>query len=162
MREDLGERVKAILDSDDRAGRFLSLASLVSVLLSAIAVAMAAQRYARRHLDTVALLKCMGASQRVVVGNTVLQLVVIAVITAVLGTALGAITAWYRGVVDTALMALADALLAVPRLVLLLVCAALWQPGFTTVVAVLVVIGFWLPAPLLELIRGAARVVAGE
>jgi DNA-binding transcriptional ArsR family regulator len=28
--------------------------------------------------------------------------------------------------------------------------------------AVLVIIGFWLPAPLLELIRGAARVVAGE
>lgn len=28
--------------------------------------------------------------------------------------------------------------------------------------AVLIVIGFWLPAPLLELIRGAARVVTGE
>ena len=91
-----GERVQSVADaspqiraSADRAGRFLSLASLVSVLLSAIAVAMAAQRYARRHLDTVALLKCMGASQRVVVGNTVLQLVVIAVITALLGTALG-------------------------------------------------------------------------
>jgi hypothetical protein len=28
--------------------------------------------------------------------------------------------------------------------------------------AVLVVIGFWLPTPLLELIRGAARVVTGE
>ena len=91
-----GERVQSVADaspqiraSADRAGRFLSLASLVSVLLSAIAVAMAAQRYARRHLDTVALLKCMGASQRVVVANTVLQLVVIAVITALLGTALG-------------------------------------------------------------------------
>jgi hydrogenase-4 component F len=28
--------------------------------------------------------------------------------------------------------------------------------------AVLVIIGFWLPAPLLELIRGAARVVTGD
>jgi putative ABC transport system permease protein len=91
-----GERVQSIADaspqiraSADRAGRFLSLASLVSVLLSAIAVAMAAQRYARRHLDTVALLKCMGAPQRAVMANTVLQLVVIAVITALLGTALG-------------------------------------------------------------------------
>ncbi len=91
-----GERVQSVADaspqiraSADRAGRFLSLASLVSVLLSAIAVAMAAQRYARRHLDTVALLKCMGASQRVVVANTILQLVVIAVVTALLGTALG-------------------------------------------------------------------------
>jgi len=35
----------------------------VSVLLSAVAVAMAARRYATRHLDRVALMKCMGASQ---------------------------------------------------------------------------------------------------
>jgi putative ABC transport system permease protein len=90
------ERVQSIADaspqirsSADRAGRFLSLASLVSVLLSAIAVAMAAQRYARRHLDVVALMKCMGASQRFVLTETVVQLCVIGVVTAVVGTALG-------------------------------------------------------------------------
>ncbi len=38
-----------------------------------------------------------------------------------------------------------------------------WQTAsVVTLAAVLVVIGFWLPAPLLDLIRGAARVVAGE
>ena len=91
-----GERLQSIADaspqiraSADRAGRFLSLASLVSVLLSAIAVAMAAQRYARRHLDTVALMKCMGASQALVQLHTVAQLVVIGVVTAVVGTAFG-------------------------------------------------------------------------
>ena len=37
-----------------------------------------------------------------------------------------------------------------------------WQDGAVLALAVvLVVIGFWLPAPLLELIRGAARVVTG-
>jgi hydrogenase-4 component F len=40
-----------------------------------------------------------------------------------------------------------------------------WNPWRDTSVlvlaGVLVVIGFWLPAPLLELIRGAARLVAG-
>jgi putative ABC transport system permease protein len=91
-----GERLQSIADaspqiraSADRAGRFLSLASLVSVLLSAIAVAMAAQRYARRHLDTVALMKCMGASQALVQLHTVAQLVVIGVVTAVVGTVIG-------------------------------------------------------------------------
>ena len=91
-----GERLQSIADaspqiraSADRAGRFLSLASLVSVLLSAIAVAMAAQRYARRHLDTVALMKCMGASQRLVLTQTLVQLVLIGVVTAALGTAIG-------------------------------------------------------------------------
>jgi len=95
-RKQRGERVQSIADaspqiraSADRAGRFLSLASLVSVLLSAIAVAMAAQRYARRHLDTVALMKCMGAPQRFVLAQTLLQLVVIALVTSVIGTAIG-------------------------------------------------------------------------
>jgi putative ABC transport system permease protein len=91
-----GERLQAIGDaspqiraSADRAGRFLSLASLVSVLLAAIAVAMAARRYARRHLDNVALMKCMGASQRFVLLQTMTQLVVIAGVVALVGTALG-------------------------------------------------------------------------
>jgi hydrogenase-4 component F len=41
-----------------------------------------------------------------------------------------------------------------------------WHPwqgiSVLALAGVLVVLGFWLPAPLLELIRGAARVVAGE
>ena len=49
-------------------------------------------------------------------------------------------------------MAVGDALLALPRLVLLLVCAALWRPGFSTVVAVLVATG-WM---------GVARIVRAE
>jgi len=69
-----------------------------------------------------------------------------------LGTLLGALAAWRRGAVDATLMAVADALLAVPRLVLLLVCAALWRPGLTTVVVVLVATG-WM---------GVARLVRGE
>lgn len=68
------------------------------------------------------------------------------------GTAIGAIAAWVGGVVDGALMALADALLALPRLVLLLVCATLWRPGLTTVVVVLVLTG-WM---------GVARLVRAE
>ncbi|MEO7082767.1 MAG: ABC transporter permease [Gemmatimonadaceae bacterium] len=68
------------------------------------------------------------------------------------GTLVGATAAWTGGVVDAVLMAIGDALLAVPRLVLLLVCAALWQPGVTTVVVVLVGTG-WM---------GVARLVRAE
>jgi peptide/nickel transport system permease protein len=68
------------------------------------------------------------------------------------GTIAGAIAAWSRGAVDWTVMALADALLALPRLVLLLVCASLWQPGLATVVVVLIVTG-WM---------GVARLVRAE
>ncbi|MGH9884614.1 MAG: ABC transporter permease subunit, partial [bacterium] len=68
------------------------------------------------------------------------------------GTILGALAAWRGGAIDSALMAVADALLALPRLVLLLVCAALWRPGLSTVVVVLVVTG-WM---------GVARLVRAD
>jgi peptide/nickel transport system permease protein len=74
------------------------------------------------------------------------------VLAATLGTLIGAIAAWRGGWLDRSLMALADALLSIPRLVLLLVCAALWQPGLTTVVVVLIATG-WM---------GVARMIRAE
>lgn len=70
----------------------------------------------------------------------------------VIGTLFGAAAAWLGGIADRVAMAVADALLAIPRLVLLLVCAALWRPGITTVVVVLVATG-WM---------GVARMVRAE
>jgi peptide/nickel transport system permease protein len=74
------------------------------------------------------------------------------VMAALLGTLAGAIAAWRGGWIDRLLMALADALLSIPRLVLLLVCAALWRPGLGTVVVVLVATG-WM---------GVARMIRAE
>lgn len=74
------------------------------------------------------------------------------VLAGAVGTLVGAVAAWRGGILDRMLMALADALLAVPRLVLLLVIAALWGPGLGTVVAVLVATG-WM---------GVARMVRAE
>ncbi len=71
---------------------------------------------------------------------------------AIVGTLLGAIAAWRGGLIQAGIMAVADALLAVPRLVLLLLCSALWAPGLTTVVVILVGTG-WM---------GVARLVRGE
>jgi peptide/nickel transport system permease protein len=74
------------------------------------------------------------------------------VLAAAAGTAAGALAAWLGGIVDRVAMALTDALLAIPRLVLLLVCTALWRPGFLTVLVVLGATG-WM---------GVARIVRGE
>lgn len=66
------------------------------------------------------------------------------------GILLGAIAAWRGGIIDRLLMGAADALLAIPRLILLLVCAALWRPGTLTVVAVLVATGWMAVARLVR------------
>ena len=46
----------------DRAGRFLRLAALLTVVLAAVAVGLATDRYLRRHLDGCAVMRCLGAS----------------------------------------------------------------------------------------------------
>ena len=47
----------------DRAQRFLSLVALLAVLISAVAVALAAGRYMARHRDGIAVMRCLGAVQ---------------------------------------------------------------------------------------------------
>jgi putative ABC transport system permease protein len=91
-----GEQLRDIEDSDpqirsamERSGRFLNLASLVSVLLSAVAVAMASRRYAIRHRDRVALLKCLGSKQAFILRLNLSQLVMLTLLGAAVGTALG-------------------------------------------------------------------------
>lgn len=52
----------------DRAGQFLRLTSLLSALLSGVAIALASQRYARRKTGEVSLLRALGTSRRRVMG----------------------------------------------------------------------------------------------
>ncbi len=91
-----GEQLNDIKDTNpqirsamERSGRFLNLASLVSVLLAAVAVAMAARRYAIRHRDRVALLKCLGSQQSFIFRLNLLQLLMLTIMGAVAGSVLG-------------------------------------------------------------------------
>ena len=91
-----GERLRDIEDANpqirssmERSGRFLNLSSLVSVLLAAVAVAMAARRYSHRHRDRIALMKCMGASQATILRSNLWQLLMLAGAGGVAGSALG-------------------------------------------------------------------------
>lgn len=59
-----------------------------------------------------------------------------------LGVVLGALAAWQRGITERLILSVSDMLLAVPRLVLLLVAAALWGPGLAVVVTVLGLTGW--------------------
>lgn len=74
-----------------RAESYLGLAGLAAVLLAGVAVAMSTRRYVERHLDTAALLRCFGASQRQLVTIFSLQLMGLALVAAALGALLGLI-----------------------------------------------------------------------
>jgi putative ABC transport system permease protein len=86
---DVSEASPQLENAVDRAGRFLTLASLVSVLLCSIAVAMSARQYVRRHLDAVALLKTLGATRGFTLSVSLLQLITVALIASVAGSLIG-------------------------------------------------------------------------
>jgi putative ABC transport system permease protein len=143
-----GERLRDITDASpqvrnavERAGRFLSLASLVSVLLCAIAVAMAARRYVSRHLDTVALLKTLGATRAFTLTVAVLQLLMLALAASFAGAALGFLAQEWLLRTIRGLLAITE--LPPPGAMPLAL-------GFATAIAVLA--GFALP-PLVQLGR---------
>jgi len=68
------------------------------------------------------------------------------------GVVVGAVAGYWRGPLSVALLGLTDFALALPRVVLLLLLAALWQPSTALVVTVLGLTG-WM---------GIARLVHGE
>jgi putative ABC transport system permease protein len=140
---DVDETAPQIKNAIDRSGRFLSLASLVAVLLCAIAVAMAARRYVQRHLDSVALMKTLGATRAFTLTVSLTQLLCVGLLAAILGSMLGfGAQAW----LVVALKGLLKGDLPPPGLAPLGI-------GFLTAIAVLG--GFALP-PLLQLSRTPA------
>ena len=85
--ETIGDARPEIRSALDRAGRFLGLAALVSVVLAAVAVAMAARRHSERHLSGAAVMRCLGASQRTLVGIHVGELLLLGLLASALGVA---------------------------------------------------------------------------
>ncbi|MFI4967278.1 MAG: ABC transporter permease [Gammaproteobacteria bacterium] len=62
--EDARDGRPEIVNAIERSQRFLALAALVSALISAVAVVLAARRYATRYTDAAAVLKCLGLTRR--------------------------------------------------------------------------------------------------
>jgi putative ABC transport system permease protein len=73
----------------DRADRFLSLVGLLSAMLAAVAVAMAARRFMLRHLDACAMLRCLGLTQNQVTAMYLIEFALVGLVGSVLGVLVG-------------------------------------------------------------------------
>lgn len=83
------EGSQAVSSAMDKAEQYLSLASMLSVMLSGIAIAMTANRYGQRHFDQAALMRCMGASQKTIIQIFSLQLFILGMIGSLVGCLFG-------------------------------------------------------------------------
>lgn len=91
-----GERIEGVENARpeirsavDRAQKFLGLSTMLTVVLAAVAVALSARRFLQRHLDPCAVMRCLGASQGLILQTYLLQFLCFGLGVATLGVALG-------------------------------------------------------------------------
>jgi putative ABC transport system permease protein len=102
--EDIHDARPEIRSALERAEKFLSLAALVSVVLAAVAIALAARRFLQRHLDNCAMMRCFGATQGRVVRSYLMHFLLLGTIASTAGCLLGvlaqqALAAWLGSLV---------------------------------------------------------------
>ena len=73
----------------DRAQKFLLLSAMIGVLLAGVAIAIAARRFAARHVNQVALMKSLGVGRGQVRSLYAVQLLALGIVTALLGMGFG-------------------------------------------------------------------------
>lgn len=73
----------------DKAQQFLGLSAMVSVVLAMVAMLLSSLPYIRQSLNTFALMRCFGAQQNTVLQILTIQTLMIALLSALLGAALG-------------------------------------------------------------------------
>jgi putative ABC transport system permease protein len=72
-----------------QAERYLGLSSIMVILIAGVAIAMAGGRYAERHFNTVALLRCMGCRQRDITTLFALQFIALGLLVSGMACAVG-------------------------------------------------------------------------
>ncbi len=73
----------------ERAHRFLSLVALLAAMVAAVAVAAAARRFSLRHLDSCAMMRCLGLAQREIFALFALEFVITGALACMAGVAAG-------------------------------------------------------------------------
>jgi putative ABC transport system permease protein len=72
----------------ERAERFLSLVALLTAMVAAVAIALSARRYVLKQADVCAVMKCLGASQKVILIKQIKVLGSLCLAAAMMGAAI--------------------------------------------------------------------------
>lgn len=76
----------------DRAEQFLSLVALLTALVASVAIALAARRFAARHVDSAAVLRALGATQRQLLSMFAIEMLAVGIAASLIGALIGLAT----------------------------------------------------------------------
>jgi putative ABC transport system permease protein len=92
----VGEKIEDVRDARpeirtalERAEHFLGLAALTAVVLAGVALALASRHFISRHLDSCAMMRCLGADQAQVLRIFLYQFLLLGLAAVLLGELLG-------------------------------------------------------------------------
>ena len=122
----------------ERAERYLGISSILVILISGVAIAMATRRYTERHFNATSLLRCLGCKQNEILWLYSSQFVVLGLVASAIGCLLG----WFA---QEALFHLLRGLLSQH-----VASPGLLAVFFGFIIGMAVLLGFALP-PLLRL-----------
>jgi len=83
------EEERELQEDLDQLGRYLGLVALIALLLGGIGVGSAVQVFIRRKRDSIAVLRCLGATSRQVFGVYLMQAIAMGLAGSALGVGLG-------------------------------------------------------------------------
>ena len=87
--EDVRDARPEIRQAMERAEHFLGLAALMAFVLAGIAMALAARQFINRHLDSCAVMRCLGAPQNQVLRIFLYQFLILGIAAVMLGGLIG-------------------------------------------------------------------------
>jgi putative ABC transport system permease protein len=73
----------------ERAERYLGLSSIIVIIISGVAIAMATRRYTERHFNTTAILRCLGCKQNEILWLYGTQFIILGLFASGIGCLLG-------------------------------------------------------------------------
>lgn len=86
---DASQANNRLLQPINNLDNFLQIATILTILLSGIAIALSSQRYVQQHQDHIALLRCMGAARRQILLSYLYLMALVAILSMLIGAALG-------------------------------------------------------------------------
>lgn len=87
--EDVRDARPEIRQALERSESFLGLAALMAFVLAGVAMALAARQFINRHLDSCAVIRCLGATQVQVLSIFLYQFLILGVAAVMLGGLIG-------------------------------------------------------------------------
>jgi putative ABC transport system permease protein len=131
------EDQRSLNNSLGRLGRFLSLIGLVALLLGGLGVASAVRALMKKKMETIAVLRCLGATAGQIFGAYLLQAVALGLVGSMAGAVIGVALQWFLPRVMRGLLPVDVAFAPAPASIAMGLALGAWVAGLFSLLPLL-------------------------